>query len=170
MLCLLCSLSGIKCLIGHAYTLLLHSTDGRTWAWLQVSACMQIWLKMMHFGRISTGNYWTAMWWSMRHWLPVCEAVDGRWSKGRLSEMQGYSCEQMPTPFQSPLSQLVPIVTPSLLGKRGACFNPDYQAEAHQLRPFLVQNTYSSNTAIHTDKHMKCMNKAQRENEWVMIF
>lgn len=71
---------------------------------------------------------------------------------------------------QTSLSLLLPLGAPTLLGNRDACFNPDYQAEAHQLCPFSARNTYSSNTAINADKHMKCMNKAQRENEVVIVF
>lgn len=95
---------------------------------------------------------------------------------GRLSNALGCSCEQLPPPSnpQHPLSLLSAAnCHPLPLGKWRwvllMSVNPDYQAERHQLCPFSAQNTYSvcsSNRAIHTNKHMKCMNKPQREMKW----
>lgn len=111
--------------------------------------------------------------------MSVSQAVPGGGSvdpRGRLSKALGCSCEQIQPPFNSP-TPFAANRRPLPLGKWRwvllMSVNPDYQAEAHQLCPFSAQNTYSvssSNRPIHADKHMKCMNKAQRENEVVIIF
>lgn len=100
---------------------------------------------------------------------PVC------WSGGdyrRRWAAAVNNCHPLSTPFPSPCCQLPPCNLPSLGKWRWVLLmsvNPDYQAERHQLCPFSAQNTYSassSNRAIHADKHMKCMNKPQREMKW----
>lgn len=184
-LCLLCSLSGMKCSMRHAYMLLLQRTNGCTWAGLyrhrSVHICKYHWrcIVWIHFY-----YKWLENWVMIDVAMSVCllfrlSVAAGRqvsWSGGRLSEALGCSCEQMQTPFNSPTPFAANRDSLPLGKWRWVLLmsvNPDYQAAAHQLCPFSAQNTYSvssSNRPIHADKHMKCMNKAQRENEVVIIF